>query len=166
MELELVNEIKETLTQYVNIKSVDFNEEENQFYVYYEEDDGSRPYNNSFLDIIRTILFRNGLEIGGLGEISNWEVYNEARKKFELENPRPKDPRLHGNWSQKSYYWRTKGEGSRILEAWKVEIHEWTKKIRDSLPPRILPGFTFDVQKYGENQKVFDFYKDTKYWGD
>jgi len=105
-------------------------------------------------------------EVGAFDCLYNWDAYLSAEKKYKEEHPEPKDPRYESGWKKRSYYDRTKGKGSKEVEAYKNEKIKWLADFNKAMPPRAFPGFAFRVEPAGTAAKIFDFYKDTKYFGD
>lgn len=153
-----------------NVIDVKLDEDFKHIYVYFDhkEDDGK------YRGIIKEVLKKYGLEIGGIGMISNFDAWKAAEQKFKAENPEPIDPSKDystkyengKSWSGQSYYWRTKGKGSKIMDTYRAQKVEWLAKMQATLPPRYIPGFYFDVDALGTGAKIEDFYAGTKYWGD
>lgn len=168
---ELFKDIHDTLFNgNGNVIDVKLDEDFKHIYVYFDhkEDDGK------YRDIIKEVLKKYGLEIGGVGLISNWENFHKAEKEFEAANPKPIDPsedheKVYENgktWKGQSYYWRAKGQGFRLMAEYRAQLTDWLAEKCSKLPPRYIPGFYFDVDALGTGAKIEAFYAGTKYWGD
>ncbi len=173
IDSEVLNYIKKKFESLPEIKEIKFSDDKTHIEVWLnEEKNDVEWYDNEFLtdlrkkinEVLKSVF---NLEIGGVGELSNFEEYMRASKEYDAQNPMPVDPSQDRDWKKRSYYDRTKGKGAKEYANYKNEMIKWrAKKIEANLPPRDFPGFTFNVEPNGFSDKVFAFYSGTKYFGD
>ena len=112
------------------------------------------------------MLKERGFEIGGyLNGFDNPE-WRPARDAMwaEHEKTKPEDPSKNHSRS-----WVYTKNGKAAMTEYQGKLLNWQadwQEEQKSLPPYKLPGFHFNIQSYGTNEDIFNFYKDCKYWGD
>ena len=172
INVDVLNKVKETVGKSPIVKEIKFDNDETHIEVWLKKtDDTVLAYGGetgrNIRDEISNAIKSMKLEIGGVGELSNFENHMKAEKKYVEDNPKPIDPSSTRDWKKRSYYDRTKGKGHREYETYKKEMQDWRDAfMKADLPPRNFPGFRFDIESLGFADSVYAFYKGTKYFGD
>ena len=168
---EVFEKVKSAIQDKKGIKEIKLNEDGTEIEVWFVDDYPNGSYGGELGRELRKeiepILNEFNLEMGGMDNLSNWEEFLKADKEYDEAHPKPVDPRYTREWKKRSYYDRTKGKGSKEVEAYKNEMIAWrAAKEKANLPKRSFPGFSFGVDPLGTYDAVRAFYAGSNWTGD